>query len=443
MDAFARLKRKNYIILSFALLFSLTLGFRFGDVQAQTIPTFKPSLPSGHAVALPGNPATPKPQIPYLEELRQIQSLKQSYDSLKTQLKRLKEISQDSTDSAVVRARSKVVLEREKQLLEDMVARDDVPDAELNAAIANTLSDINRSGQTLETASSVAEIEHLMDTSEENLKALINEWVMPKIEQHLSGTLDQGWDPVPGKVPDYFGSGGHSLLETDGDSAEEILALARKHVAGKGRHISDEYLKNADRDFRKLKIDSLGYIQVTKFQNFKQKSAFFEPNTLAGKSWQQRTGLYIWYDPLTPFGEGVHIASGVSYGFSPQVRVFAGGVVRSHFSKESWPRREGVGVSLGMRVSKRNWAVQAMLTGCEVAIQYPKGNENLNYGGKILSSTVSVGRRISMGSKAQSIVLVGIDPLYRKEKSLTGSAVQISMGFELERLSKSKKESGK
>ncbi|WP_199856437.1 hypothetical protein [Lunatibacter salilacus] len=83
------------------------------------------------------------------------------------------------------------------------------------------------------------------------------------------------------------------------------------------------------------------------------------------------------------------------------------------------------------------------VAGSKATLTYPTGRDLLNYRGKILSSTVSVGRRISMGSKAQSIVLVGIDPLYRKEKSLTGSAVQISMGFELERLSKSKKESGK
>lgn len=442
--AFARLTRKSYLILSFALLNGLTFGCWFGVVQAQPVPMFKPFLPQGYAVALPGNPATPKPQIPYLEELRQIQSLKQSYDSLKTKLKTLREVTKDSTrkDSALTMAKSssKVVLDREKQILENMVAKEEIPDSDLKAAIGNTLNDINRSGQALETASEVADIESLMDTSEENLKALTNEWVMPKIEQHLTGTLNQGWDPAPGKVPDYFGTGSLLLLERDGESTEEILALAKEHAAGRGRHISDEYLRQVDPDFRKLKIDSLGHIQVTQLQELKQKSAFFEPNTLAEKSWPERSGLYIWYDPLTPFGEGVYLSSGISYRFSQQVRVFAGGIVKRHFSKDSWPIREGQGISLGMRVSKNNWAVQANLTGSEATLTYPTGRDLLNYQGKILSSLIAVGRTVSMGPKIQSVVLVGVDPLYRKERSLAGSAVQIRLGFELENLSKPKKE---
>jgi len=340
----------------------------------------------------------------------------------------------------MAKSSSKVVLDREKQILENMVAKEEIPDADLKAAIENTLSDINRSEKALEAAGGVADIAYLMETSEENLKALTNEWVMPKIEQHLNGTLGQGWDPVPGKVPDYFSTGGLSLLETDGESAEEILALARESVAGKARHISDEYLRQVDPGFRKLKIDSLGHIKVTKVLELKEKSEFFEPNTLAKKKWSERTGLYVMYDPLTPFGEGVYISSGVSYSFSQQVSVFAGGIYRKHFSSESWPKREGKGVSLGIRVSKNKWVVQTNLIRSEATLIYPTGRDMLNYEGKILSSLVAVGRTVSMGPKIQSLVLMGGDPLYRKERSLSGSAVQIRIGFEMEHLSKPKKE---
>lgn len=447
MVAFTRLRRKSCPLLSFALLYGLTLCCWFGVVHAQSVPSIKPSLPPDQIAALSGNNTSTglKPQIPYQEELRQIHSLKQSYDSLKTQLKALNELSVDTSlkDSAVfmAKSRSKVLLDREKQTLENMIAKEEVSDTALKGAIGTTLNGISRTRKSLETADGVADIESLMDTSAENLKALTNEWVMPKIEQHLSGTLDQEWDPVSRKIPDYFATGGLSLLEMEGNSAEDIIALAKEHAAGKGRHISDEYLRKADPEFRRVKIDSHGEIKVTKVQELKQKSAFFEPNTLAKKNWTDRTGMFLWYDPLTPFGEGVSISSGLSYGFSQQVRVFAGGVIRRHFSSSSWPQREGQGISLGMRFLKSNWAVQANLTGSEVTLIYPTGKNTLNYQGKILSSMVAVGRTVSMGSKMQSVVLAGVDPLYRKERSLSGSAIQISIGFEFEHLSKAKKKS--
>lgn len=447
LDGSTGLSRKSYLFFSVVFLYVLALCGWFGVVHAQSVPLIEPLLPSSQAVSFQGNPSASgiKPQIPYLEELRQIQSLKQSYDTLKTQLKVLRQTSVDTTlkDSAVNMAasRGRVILDREKKALGNMIAKDEISDSELRDAIENTIKGVNRTQQSLETARSVSDIESLMDASEENLKALTNEWVMPKIEQHLSGTLDQGWEPVPGKVPDYFATGGLSLLEMEGNSAEDIIALAKEHAAGKGRHISDEYLRKADPEFRRVKIDSHGEIKVTKVQELKQKSAFFEPNTLAKKNWTDRTGMFLWYDPLTPFGEGVSISSGLSYGFSQQVRVFAGGVIRRHFSSSSWPQREGQGISLGMRFLKSNWAVQANLTGSEVTLIYPTGKNTLNYQGKILSSMVAIGRTVSMGSKMQSVVLAGVDPLYRKERSLSGPAIQISIGFEFEHLSKAKKKS--
>ena len=438
---FAGFRQRGQLFVVSALLCGLTLCGWIGVAKAQSFPIAKPSLPTIPSLALPGNLAAAalKPEIPYLEELRQIQALKHAYDSLRTRLKTLKEMSGDSTlkDSALILAKShsRAVLERERSTLNDMLFSDDIPDADLGNAIGNTLNGINLTEQGLENAKEVVDMESLMDSSGENLKALTNEWVMPKVGQHISGTLDQGWDPVLGQVPDYFGSGGLSLLETPGESAEDILALARKHAMGKGRHISDEYLRQAGSDFRKLKVDSLGEIQVTKASELKQKSAFFEPNILTGKSGLERTGLYLWYDPLTPFGEGVYVESGLSYGFSQQVRVFAGGVIRRHFGNESWPEREGQGVLVGVRVSKGNWVFQGNLIGCETKLKYPRGNENLNFQGKTLSSTVGVGRTISMGPNLQSVVMVGGDPLYRKERSLTGTAVQLRIGFELKHLS--------
>jgi hypothetical protein len=46
----------------------------------------------------------------------------------------------------IAKSRGKVVLDREKQTLETMLANDWIPDAELKAAIGNTISDIDLTG---------------------------------------------------------------------------------------------------------------------------------------------------------------------------------------------------------------------------------------------------------------------------------------------------------
>jgi len=442
--AFARQSPMSRLMLSVAFSYLFSLCFWIADIRAQSLVPLNPSPPSSQLATISVNPATFKPQLPYSEELRQIHLLKLSYDSLRTELKTLNELCRDTTlaDSALViaKSRGKVVLDREKQTLETMLANDGIPDAELKAAIGNTISDLDLTGRALQKADGVPDIAYLMETSEENLKALTNEWVMPKIDQHVRGTLDQGWDPASAKVSDYFGTGSLPLLETDGSSAEEILAFAKEHAAGKGRHISDEYLGQVDPDFRKLTIDSLGHIQLTKVQELKEKPAFFEANRLANKKWLERTGLYAWYDPLTPLREGIFVSSGLSYGISQQISIFAGGVIRRHFSSESWPNRQGQGISLGMRVAKDNWAVQANLTISQATLIYPTQRDILNYKGRILSSLLAVGRTVSMGPKIRSVVLVGVDPLYRQERSLSGSAVQLRIGFELEQLYGSRNE---
>jgi len=437
LGASTTLRRKSFMHLLFSLPYSLVGCCWIGIVSAQSIPIISP-FPQPAALQGSYSFSGPKVQIPYLEELRQIHSLKQSYDSLYTQLITLKEISQDTAlkDSAVsvARLQSKVILDREKQTLENMIAKDEIPDTALSEAISSTLEGNSSNGNAIERTSNIQAIESLMDTNGENLKALTNEWLMPKIEQQLNGNLDQGWDPVSGNITDYFGTGGLMLLEADGNSAQEILAMAKEHAAHKGRHISDQYLRQISPDFRKLKIDALGEIQVSEVTALKQKSSFFEPNSLAKQHWLERTGFYVWYDPLTPITEGVHISSGLSYGLSQQLILFAGGVFGRKFRKDSLPLREGNGVTLGIRVSKNNWFSQANLTACETNIIYPEANKNLNFEGKIISAMVGVGRTMALGSTLQSTLLVGVDPLHSKGKSLSASAVQIKLGLEFGQL---------
>jgi len=130
---------------------------------------------------------TDKPEIPYLEELRQIQSLKESYDSLRNELRDLKEMAGDrcQMDSVlnIAKARSREVLEQEGKILGSLIESGDIPEEELKNAAKNTLDRVNDSKARLKGISEVADLESLMDQNEENLKALTNEWIMPKVEE--------------------------------------------------------------------------------------------------------------------------------------------------------------------------------------------------------------------------------------------------------------------
>ena len=132
-----------------------------------------------------------KPEIPYLEELKKIQSLKKSYDSLKAELKEIKKLAQDSTqrDSLILVAKEqgRTVLEKEAQVLESLIASEDIPGEEVRNAASMTLERVKHSQESLAGIKDFEGLEALLDQNEENLKALWNEWIMPKVEQVVTG----------------------------------------------------------------------------------------------------------------------------------------------------------------------------------------------------------------------------------------------------------------
>ncbi|PZX49222.1 hypothetical protein LV84_04286 [Algoriphagus ratkowskyi] len=181
---------------------------------AQTIPAVPKSLSVGEGLSK-GFPSgglesiTTKPEIPYLEELKQIQSLKKSYDSLRKELKELKEITADSTqrDSlfTLAKERSKALLEQESKKLESLIQSEDIPGEEIKNASKNTLDRVKDSKARLEKINQIGELESLVDQNNENLKALTNEWIMPKLEEQISGIVQDGFDPRSAELPDFYG----------------------------------------------------------------------------------------------------------------------------------------------------------------------------------------------------------------------------------------------
>jgi hypothetical protein len=217
----------------FIFVISLMLSSYF--LKAQTLPGGmnlklpKPSI-SNAIPALPTNP-----EIPYLKELKQIQSLKKSYDSLREEFKELKEITTDSTqrDSLFTHAkeRSKALLDQESKTLESLIESEDIPGAEIKNARKNTLDRVNESKTRLADIRQVDELESLIDQNNENLKALTNEWLMPKLEAQISGVVKDGVDPTRTELPDFYGKDALAELTKNG-----LIKL--KHLQPRKQNIS-------------------------------------------------------------------------------------------------------------------------------------------------------------------------------------------------------------
>ncbi|WP_439490793.1 hypothetical protein, partial [Algoriphagus sp.] len=289
-----------------------------------------------------------KPEIPYLEELKQIQSLKKSYDSLQRELRELKEITTDSTqrDSlfTLAKERSREVLDRESKTLESLIQSEAIPGEEIKNAAKNTLERVDESKARLGDIRQVAELESLVDQNNENLKALTNEWIMPKVEEQVTGIVKEGFDPRDAKLPDFYGKDALAELTKNGLPSEIPFDQAKEIARDKAGHISNEYIQKAGKDFSKVKIDSLGNIKAIPSELKNKKKEFFEPNRLKEVPVHHRIGMLLWYDPLTSFGDGLLLDYGLSYSFSQQFSLLGGGTWKKQFDDKGELRREGIGV---------------------------------------------------------------------------------------------------
>jgi hypothetical protein len=385
-----------------------------------------------------------KPEIPYLEELKQIQSLKKSYDSLRKELKELKDITTDSTqrDSlfTLAKERSNAVLEQESKTLESLIESEDIPGEEIKNAAKSTLDRVNDSKSRLGDIRQVDELESLVDQNNENLKALTNEWIMPKLEEQISGVVQDGFDPRSAELPDFYGKDALAELTKNGLPSEVPFDQAKALATGKAKHISEEYIQKAGKDFSKLKIDSLGNIKTISSDLNKKKADFFETNQLLGQPFLQRVGTMLWYDPLTSFGEGVLLDYGLSYSFSQQLSFMGGVSWKKQFDNDEKLRREGFGVFTGLRFNKENWFAQGTVNRNQVTITNPAGYESRNFDGKAWASSLAIGRTIPMGKVIRSVVMGSIDPFFNEKSSLYKSRVQLKIGFEIGSFKKIKQE---
>ncbi|PZX48944.1 coiled-coil domain-containing protein [Algoriphagus chordae] len=429
--------RKEFIFVISLILSSCLL-------KAQNLPSNlssklpKPSI-SNSLSALPS-----KPEIPFLEELKQIQSLKKSYDSLRKELKNLKEITADSTqrDSlfTLAKERSKALLEQESKTLESLIESEEIPGEEIKNATKNTLDRVKDSKARLENIRQVDELESLIDQNNENLKALTNEWLMPKLEEQLTGVVKEGVDPRNAQLPDFYGKGALAELTKKGLPSEIPFDKAKELATGKAGHISEEYIQKAGKEFSKLKVDSLGNIKTISSDLNKKKADFFETNQLSGQPFFHRVGMMGWYDPLTSFGEGLKLDYGLSYSFSQQLSILGGVSWKKQFDADEQLRREGFGVFTGLRFSKGNWFAQGTVNRNQVTITNPAGYEYRDFDGKAWASNFAIGRTIPMGKVIRSVVMGSIDPFFNEKSSLYKSRVQLKIGFEIGSFKNLKKE---
>jgi len=429
--------RKEIIFIIFLMLSSYFL-------KAQNVPSGmnsklpKPSI-SNAISALPT-----KPEIPYLKELKQIQSLKKSYDSLRKELKELKEITADSTqrDSlfTLAKEKSKALLEQESKTLESLIDSEDIPGVEIKNAAKNTLDRVNDSKERLEGIYKVENLESLVDQNNENLKALTNEWIMPKLEEQISGVVKDGFDPRNAQLPDFYGKDALAELTKNGIPTEVPFDQAKELATEKAGHISEEYIQKAGKDFSKLKIDSLGNVKSISSDLKKKKEAFFETNQLNHERFFNRIGTNLWYDPLTSFGEELLLDAGLFYSFSQQLSLMGGVTWKKQFDDTEKLRREGIGMYSGLRFSKGNWFAQGTVNRNQVTITNPAGYESRDFEGKAWVSSFAIGRTIPMGKVIRSVIIGSVDPFFNEKSSLYKSRVQLKIGFEIGSFKKIKKE---
>lgn len=421
----------------FAVLFEVLFCVR---AEGQTLPGAGLGLP-GISAGLPsaGNLSQlgTKPEIPYLEELRQIQSLKRSYDSLREELARVRKSAGDSLrqDSllSLAKDRSREVLDREVQTLESLIAGDDIPGEGIRNAAGRTLDIVRSSGEELSGIGDLAGLESLVDQNGENLKALTNEWLMPGVEEVLTGKVGE-MEPGKMRYPDFYGKDALEQLTREGVPADLSLEQAKSMTKEKALHLSNEYLAELKGKYSKIRFDSLGNVEVVREVAKKREFRLLEENELKGASFLERFGAYVWYDPLTSFGEGFYGDAGVGYRFSQQLESFAGAVVRRHFSEGKELSRVGQGAKLGVRLSKGKWFLQSEAAVSEVVVDYPSGFDEQDYKGESWSVGLGIGRAIPMGKRIQSVVLATWDPIYKDAKGLSNSPFQLKIGFELKGL---------
>lgn len=394
----------------------------------------KPSTSNGIS-ALPTNP-----EIPYLSDLKEIHSLKGSYDSLRTEIKEMQESAKDSTtqDSLLNQAkiRSKALLEQEVQVLESLTESLDPSSEKLRSTADRTLEIVESSQSKIDEIKSLDELESLLDQNEENLKALTNEWIMPIVEGMISGNLPEGFDPRNENLPDFYGKGTLEQLSKEGIDSEQVFSQAKEQAMGKARHISEAQLEKLNGKISKLKLDSLGNLEMVEELNDSEKFRLLEPNGLKGAGFLDKTGVYLWYDPLTSFGEGLYGDAGISYSFTLQFSAFAGIVYKTAFSNVDGPVREGKGARFGFRFIKGTWGVQSSISRNQIQLDYPAGYETMDYEGNIWSGELSLVKLVPMGKTLRTSVIASWDPLYDKDRSLSTSPFQLKIGFELFRLKK-------
>lgn len=382
--------------------------------------------------------------IPFKEEIQQIHSLQKAYDSLNQDIQKFKTSKIDSTqrDSLVseLKNRGLKIIEQEKTMLLSLSSEASPSSQNLKHTCTYLLSQVEKSKTALEQAQDMATIEEIIGQNEENLKAIFNEQLMPELKQKLGGTLNEQIKSPGKSIMDYYGNGAVREMAREKISPRLTLTKAQSLVKEKPKGISNEYLQSIGNDYSKISMDSLGNIQVAEAEKTIEKFNLKEANRLKNAPFLERTGLYLWYDPLTSFAEGLFVDLGIKYSISSQWHTFAGINIKRQFKNQIGPISTGEGIKGGLRFSLGNWFLQGELARSRISLAYAPGFESKNFDGFIWLSGLGLGRTIPMGKKLQSIVLLTYDPLFKENRGLSTSRFQLRIGLELKQLKKFRKE---
>lgn len=376
--------------------------------------------------------------IPFKKEIQEIHSLQKAYDSLNQDIQKFKTSKLDSTqrDSLVnaLKSRSLGIIEQEKTMLLSLSSEASPSSQKLKHSGTYLLSQLEKSKTAMKQAQEMVTIEEIIEQNEENLKAIFNEQLMPELKQNLGGTINKQLISPDTGIKDYYGKGALKELAREKISPGLTLTKAQSLVKDNAKSISNEYLQNIGNNYSKISIDSLGNIQVAEAKRTVKAFSLKETNRLKNAPFTDRTGLYLWYDPLTSFAEGIFVDLGIRYSISSQWHSFGGINIKRQFKNQIGPTSTGDGIKGGLRFSLGNWLLQGELARSRIILAHEPVFESKNFDGTIWLSGLGVGRTISMGKKLQSVVLLTWDPLFKESRSLSTSRFQLRIGFELKQL---------
>lgn len=119
------------------------------------------------------------------------------------------------------------------------------------------------------------------------------------------------------QLPDYYSKGGLAALSEGMD-----MATVRENVGSKATGLTMEMLASLGKDYSKIQLLEDGTVKVTPPIREMKGKKFFEANAYKEKTFMERLGAGLIYNPLETFSKGKNVNLYGSYSLTYQFGFF-------------------------------------------------------------------------------------------------------------------------